>query len=361
MTLANTGRGATLNANVIIGATTGANFTVGTLTLGEYVNSTTAGYYNAAMVGNGAFTLNNPAGIVNATNIILAANTSTVNTGYGMNINGTLNLTAGQLNAGTIQLGPQGGLAAVTTAFNWTNGTVGNLPGNNLTITNLTLNLASANPHVFSVSSGQNGYIYAPLTNTGGLTVSGGGTLTLYSDNTYSGGTTVSAGTLALGASGSIASSTNLTIASGATFDVSAQASGMTFTGSSPQQTLAGSSTSGAATINAPGKTVTLNSGAMLSFQADGIGGTVGNISVAGNLTLNANAITVNVTGNPLPLGNYTLLSCTGTLVNNGTFAAPTFTGFKLWQWQLPSLSTPAAAAASYCMSPPLGSFQFTP
>jgi autotransporter-associated beta strand protein len=73
---------------------------------------------------------------------------------------------------------------------------------------------------------------------SGSLTKSGAGTLTLNNTETYSSNTTVNAGTLTLGASGSIASSQTNTIAAGATFDVSA--AGITLTGSSPQQTLAG-------------------------------------------------------------------------------------------------------------------------
>ncbi len=327
MNIAEGHRSGNLNDTLVLGPTTGANFTVGTLNLGMYTNYSANGYANQTITGT--LLLTNAATVFNVTNLNLAVNTSTGETSTHT-LRATIILNGAQLNAGTIQLGAQGGAATVTTAFNWTNGTVGNLPGINLTITNLGVNLASAGSHTFSISSGQYGYIYAPLTNTGGLTVSGGGTLTLYSNNTYSGGTTVSAGTLALGASGSIAGSANLTIAGGATFDVSALASGITLTGSSPQQTLAGSSSSGAATINAPGKTVTLNSGALLSFQANGTGGTVGSISVTGNLTLNANAITVNVTGSALPPGNYTLLSCTGTLANTGTFATPIITGTPL-------------------------------
>jgi len=74
------------------------------------------------------------------------------------------------------------------------------------------------------------------ITGTGNLTFSGPGTLTLNAANTYGGSTTVSAGTLAIGAAGSIANTTGVAIASGATFDVSA-ASGFAI-GSS--QTLSG-------------------------------------------------------------------------------------------------------------------------
>ncbi|MGD0745189.1 MAG: autotransporter-associated beta strand repeat-containing protein, partial [Verrucomicrobiota bacterium] len=163
------------------------------------------------------------------------------------------------------------------------------------------------------------------------------GTVSLGTANTYSGNTTISAGTLTLNG-GTIASTPQISIASGATFDVSA--AGITLTGSSPQQTLAGSSTSGAASINAPSQTVTLASGALLSFQAAGGGSTtVGEISVTGGLTLNANAVTVNVTGPALAAGTYRLLDCTGTLANTGTFGTPTITGTPLSSGYTASIS----------------------
>lgn len=52
----------------------------------------------------------------------------------------------------------------------------------------------------------------------------GAGTVTFTGANTYSGPTNIGAGTLALGASGSIDSSTSVTVAAGATFDTTAQA-----------------------------------------------------------------------------------------------------------------------------------------
>jgi len=57
------------------------------------------------------------------------------------------------------------------------------------------------------------------------------------------------------------------------TDNIDVSAAGITLTGSSPQQTLAGSSTSGPATITGTSHTVTLNSSALLSFQAAGGGG----------------------------------------------------------------------------------------
>ncbi len=93
----------------------------------------------------------------------------------------------------------------------------------------------------------------------GGLTKNGVGILTLGGTNTYTGSTIINAGTLALGSAGSIANSRNISVASGAVFDVSAVAGGFTL---GAAQTLSGSgSVNGAVAINgtiAPGNSVTI-------------------------------------------------------------------------------------------------------
>ena len=193
------------------------------------------------------------------------------------------------------------------------------------TAATLTVSNASANAVSGVLGGGGSGNNYT-------LTKQNSGTLTLNAVNTYAGNTTIGAGTLALGASSSIAKTPQIAISSNATFDVSANTSGFTFTGSSPVQTLAASSTAGTATITAGTGTagVTLASGALLSFQADGTSSNVCKISVTGDLNLNANAITVNVNGAALAAGDYTLMSCSGTLANTGTFGTPSITGTPL-------------------------------
>jgi autotransporter-associated beta strand protein len=73
--------------------------------------------------------------------------------------------------------------------------------------------------------NGQSVTFNTALTSSGGaLTLTnstGSGTLTLTAANTYSGGTTINAGTLALGPSGSIASTPTINVAAGATLDAS--------------------------------------------------------------------------------------------------------------------------------------------
>jgi hypothetical protein len=65
-------------------------------------------------------------------------------------------------------------------------------------------------------------------------------------------------------------------------------------------------------------------------FQSAGGGSTtVGKISVTGDLNLNANVVTVNVTGAALAVGTNRLLDCTGTLTGSAN-PTPTITGIAL-------------------------------
>jgi hypothetical protein len=78
------------------------------------------------------------------------------------------------------------------------------------------------------------------------------------------------------------------------------------------------------------GGATTLSPGALASFTATGgPSSAVGKISVTGDLTLNANAITVNVSGAALAAGSYRLMDCTGTLSGSAS-SVPTITGTPL-------------------------------
>ena len=78
------------------------------------------------------------------------------------------------------------------------------------------------------------------ISGSGDLTFTGPGSLTLNATNTYSGVTRVNAGTLALGSSGSIGSSSGVSIANGANFNVSTVTGGFTL---GDEQTLSGGGT----------------------------------------------------------------------------------------------------------------------
>jgi len=158
----------------------------------------------------------------------------------------------------------------------------------------------------------------------GGLTKQAGtGTLTLTGANTYTGNTTISAGTLALGAGGSISNSAALSIAAGATFDVSAQsspytlASGVSLTASGTGTTMGTS----AAAINGPaGGTVSLGSRPII-LNYDGSDPAL--YVSQGILSLHGNAFTVYTTnGSPLAVGTYTLVQqASGNIAASGIYS----------------------------------------
>ena len=177
----------------------------------------------------------------------------------------------------------------------------------------------------------------AVVSGSGGLIKSGGSTLTLTTGNTYTGITTINAGTLVLASNGFINNTPQISIAAGATLDVSATtaytlspttsltAKGTGTTAGTTQATIKG----GAST------TVSLGSQAInLTFTPTTFNGDISRpplVVSPGALTLNNNAITINNTAvTALGVGSYRLIQ-----VGNGTAgvitgvpnAVPTVTG----------------------------------
>lgn len=103
-----------------------------------------------------------------------------------------------------------------------------------------------------------------------GLVKSGGGTMNLSNANTYSGNTTINEGTLALTGSGSIANSPAISVASGATFDVSAASFTL-----GAGRSLGGSGSVAGSMTDSPG-----------SQYLPGGSGTTGTLTFNNNLTL---------------------------------------------------------------------------
>ena len=168
------------------------------------------------------------------------------------------------------------------------------------------------------------------LSGTGSLTKTGGGVLTLDGANTYSGGTIVTEGALVIGASGSINSSVNISIASNAVFDVTAWGGGFTLTGSqvlSGSGAVAGGLTAQTGNTIRPGDigvagTLTFSNGLtelgsvdnVFDLSSDPMDSSNDLVTIQGDLTLSGlNSIQINRIGGSLQNGGfYKLFEYTG-------------------------------------------------
>lgn len=142
-------------------------------------------------------------------------------------------------------------------------------------------------------TNGQSVAFQYPLTSASGtLTKLGEGTLTLARfSNTYTGNTTIAGGTLALGASATMALTPSIQITSPtATFDVSARTAAAGLTLASNQELKGVGSVKG---------TITLGTGSVLSP-----GMNVGSLSFQNNLTLSATSVLRFDLGSPLSAGS---------------------------------------------------------
>jgi fibronectin-binding autotransporter adhesin len=138
------------------------------------------------------------------------------------------------------------------------------------------------------------------ISGTGSLVKSGTAAVTLSNNNTYTGATTVNGGRLILGATGSIASSSALSIAAGARFETTAQAS---FTAAAAQP---------------------------LTFGIDAAGSGAAGLITAADLNIANAQISYSITGT-LDDPAYVLATYTGALTGTSTAVVPTPpTGYTL-------------------------------
>ncbi len=182
------------------------------------------------------------------------------------------------------------------------------------------------------------GTISSATPNYGNLTKIGSGTLTLSGANTYSGQTLINNGTLALTGTGSINSSPRISIASGATFNVSGVTGGYAMAAG---QTLAAFGTGTAnvtGSVNVGGQTINMQDGTNIGTLALSSGLTLNGatldfdlgsssndmLTIAGAAAL-SNISTINIgaltSANSLAVGTtaYTLITAASGL-NNGNF-----------------------------------------
>jgi fibronectin-binding autotransporter adhesin len=180
-----------------------------------------------------------------------------------------------------------------------------------------TLTIGYGNPSSYTMNYGT--FADNPtIAGTLALAKTGTSTYTLNTADTYHGSTTISNGTLALGGSGSINNSSAISIAAGATFDVSALSS-YTLSGSTALNASGTGTTMGvnAAAINGS-STVSLGAQPInLTYAPATFNGDPNDAALLvsqGDLTLNNNAFTVNnASGTPLGAGAYLLIQ-----VNDG-------------------------------------------
>ncbi len=251
------------------------------------------------------------------------SNSSVTNSVLQLGVNNAIPVTAGLTLSGST------GTSVTELDMNGKNQTLSNLTFTSSTYlsfvtnsahgTTSTLDLGYNNPDYTNIVSG--GYIADNPTTAGtvALTKIGASTLTLETTDTYSGPTTISAGTLALN-NGSINNSANISIAAGATFDVSALAPSYNLS-SSTTLSASGTGTSvgvNAATINgASGETINLLS-QPITLTFDGSHPAL--YISQGTLQLSNNIFTINTTnGSALALGSYTIIQqASGSISSNG-------------------------------------------
>ena len=331
------------NTSAIIESSQGEGIGASTLT----VSNSTANYTNTyggrirdnggsggpvTLVKNGSakLILNGPLSFTGG--ITVKNGTLEINGPNGQTFSGGTALQGGQLN-----ISSSTALGAATSALTISGGTtIDNTSGSAITMANAnpenwngdftfagssSLNVGSG---AVTMSASRQVTVTANVLTVGGiisgsgynLTKAGSGTLALAGANSYSGNTIISAGTLALGGSGAIASSPTITIAAGATFDVSTLTTALTLaSGQNLKTTGAGASPGTIYTATGEGLTLaTSGTASQLYLNAyDGSNPSLtvtGPASNTGSLVLAAGN-TVNVTNTAAALigGSYKLIS----------------------------------------------------
>ena len=262
---------------------------------------------NLAYVGGATATVNiGSGGTLTLNSILLGANLGTTD---------TLNLNDG----GTLVLGGANGPALMTSGnnalVNFAGGTLKSQGTHSLTVS-ANVHLADGTASAID-TNGQTGTVSGVLSGSGSLAKAGAGTLTLTGANTFTGGLSISAGTLALGADGSIATSSGVnlgTTASPGTFDLTAKTGGFGFGAS---QTL-----TGVGTVRlAPGQALTV-AGTLAPGNSPGL------LTVDGDLVLTGTSTTTMELGGLARGTDYDAHNVGGGLTFGGTLEVTLLNGF---------------------------------
>jgi outer membrane autotransporter protein len=213
------------------------------------------------------------------------------------------------INNGTLALGTGGSIVSATSVFlNGASAGFDITNAGNQTVENLSAIgggrvVLGGNTLTLDDTSGGTNSFAGVISGTGGIVVEGTGTLSMNAPTTYTGSTVVNGGTLALGLSGSIASSSGVDLAvAGTTFDISA-GSGATIQGLSG---VAGSAVDlGAQTLTVGGAASTNFAGTISGFtplngitkQGSGTLTLSGVETYIGPTTINAGTLALGVGG----------------------------------------------------------------
>jgi len=285
---------------------------------------------------------------------------ATINTN-GNDVTFATAIAAGAAGSGTANTFYKSGLGTLTLApgsgsNGWANGTVvqqgvlnfasvGALGGGTIRVSSGTLQYGSGVTDDissrFTLTAGSYGAIdtngnsvtfaspvVATGTGNGGLIKANAGTLTLTASASYTLGTTVNGGTLALGSSASLASSSFVSVATGATFDVRSVPGGFAV---APTQSVAG--------LGTVAGSMSLGGGATVA-PGTAPGTSIGTLSVSQGVTWgssgNYNWQMLSGTGTAGTATSWDVLTVGGTLTIAATPADP----FKINLWTLTSTST---------------------
>ena len=195
--------------------------------------------------------------------------------------------------------------------------------GNYNLITALTLNPGTGKSYSYSGAIA-NGAANMTLTKTGA------GTQILTGTNLYTGATNVNAGTLKLGAGGSLDALTSVSIAAGATLDLTELTNSATYTWNTSSLSAKGTATAATITGTALG-TIDMGIKPISLTWAGASSGTDNThpcLTVTGaNLSLGGNQVTVVVPGTALDAGVYTLVSAASISGGSTVNAAASYIG----------------------------------
>ena len=315
------------------------NSTLTTATAGD-VTFTAAGtntYQLGGLAGNDTVTLGANSLSVGANHATTVFSGSLTGTGGLIKTgDGTLNLTAANSHTGDTRI--EGGMIVLAHANALQNSTLDTGPAGtqsaNLTLPEATVyslgglkgsaNLDLAVSHLSVGSNNQSttfsGVLQGAFNNN--LTKTGAGTLTLSGNNTYSGGTTVNAGALNVTSAGSLASSSNLTIGSSATANLSnsGQTLGAVSNANTASNALNFSASSGTVTLASLSGAGNTRFGSNATITG-GIG--AGTVNAVGLLTANITSGTVgagSLTAGTVSGGTNTITGAAGiTTLSGGT------------------------------------------